>query len=109
MVSFSKLPGMVAFCIVFLTRTLGSAAPISQRDGGLAGITEPVLNGVANPLLTGVGSGVVNLIDGRLGGPVGEIVQGLGDTVTNVAQPLRAPCTSSPNELHRRQLTHPFK
>jgi hypothetical protein len=87
MVSFSKLPGMVAFCIVFLTRTLGSAAPVPQRDGysGLAGITEPVLNGVANPLLTGVGNGVVNLIDGRLGGPVGEIVQGLGDTVTNVA------------------------
>ena len=28
MVSFSKLPGIVAFCVVVLAATLGSAAPV---------------------------------------------------------------------------------
>ena len=65
MVSFSKLPGIVAFCIVVLTRTLGSASPVPQGDsGGLAAIIEPALMGVANHLLTGVGSAVAGAAGG---------------------------------------------
>ena len=65
MVSFSKLPGIVAFCIVVLTRTLGSASPVPQGDsGGLAAIIEPALMGVANHLLTGIGSAVAGAAGG---------------------------------------------
>ena len=32
MVSFSKLPSVVAFCVVVLTKTLGSATPVPQTD-----------------------------------------------------------------------------
>jgi hypothetical protein len=87
MVSFSKLPGMVAFCIVVLTRTLGSAAPVPQTDDhdGVAAITDPVLMGVVDPALTGVASGVVDTIDGSLGTPVGELVHNVGDAISNVA------------------------
>jgi hypothetical protein len=65
MVSFSKLPGMVALCIVVLTRTLGSAAPVPQTQdvGGVAAITEPALIDVADALLTGVGSTVGGAAD----------------------------------------------
>ena len=92
MVSFSKLPGMVAFCIVVLTRTLGSAAPVPQTnddgaatDHGLASISDPLLSDVADPLLTGVGSGVASLADGTLADTVDVIVEGAGDALANLA------------------------
>ena len=91
MVSFSKLPGIVAFCIVVLTRTLGSAAPVPQTndgaptDHGLASISEPLLSGVANPLLTGVGNGVADLADGTLADTADDILKGAGDTFANLA------------------------
>ena len=91
MVSFSKLPGMVAFCIVVLTKTLGSAAPVAQTndgaatDHGLASISEPLLSGVVDPLTEGVGGAV-----GRVGEATpDELVDSIGgggaDTLTNVA------------------------
>ena len=64
MVSFSKLPGMVGLCIVVLISTLAFAAPVRQDDddgdcsGGLATITEPIVMGIANPLLKGAGMGL---------------------------------------------------
>jgi len=52
---FSKPPGVVALCIVVLTRTLGSAGPVPQddddaNDGGLASLTAPAVEGLVNPL-----------------------------------------------------------
>ena len=41
MVSFSKLPGMVAFSIVVLARTLGSAAPAPEDDSSPAAVADP--------------------------------------------------------------------
>jgi len=38
MVAFSKLPGIIAFCIVVFTKTLGSAAPVP--DGGYGSVSE---------------------------------------------------------------------
>jgi hypothetical protein len=77
MVSFSKLPGMVALCIVVLTSTLGSAAPVPQNNGhesGLPALVAPAVEGVAIPLLKGVGDAVAE--DG-----VHEVTDGLGDTL----------------------------
>ena len=42
MVSFSKLPGIVAFCVVALATTLSSAAPVPGiGQAGAAGAPEP--------------------------------------------------------------------
>ena len=65
MVSFSKLPGMVSFYIVVLTRTLGSAAPVPQtnddeNESGLPALLAPAVEDVVNPLLTGAGDAVAN-------------------------------------------------
>ena len=47
MVSFSKLPGIVAFCIVVLTNTLGSAAPVPDSGQGGVAKSTPVNGGAA--------------------------------------------------------------
>jgi len=77
MVSFSKLPGMVALYIVVLTRTLSSAVPVPQNnddESGLAALVAPVVEGVAIPLFRGVGNAVAQ--DG-----VHEVTDGLGDAL----------------------------
>jgi len=106
MVSFSRLPGMVAFCIVVFTRTLASAVPIPQgdddekHDGGLAGLTAPAVEGVVEPLSTGFGRGVAGAAAGTqqtadilgdamenllhtLGGVAGNVEEGAGVAVAN--------------------------
>jgi len=97
MVSFSKLPGMVALCIVVLTRTLGSAAPVPQHDDdddddGLDAVLAPIVGGVVAPLTSGIGRGVAGLGAGGdqsladlLGQLLADAIQGTGVAVANVA------------------------
>jgi hypothetical protein len=40
MVAFSKLPGIVALCIVVFTKTLGSAAPVPNGGAAQAGVSK---------------------------------------------------------------------
>ena len=116
MVYFSKLPGMVALCIVVLARTLGSAAPVPQIHdvGGVAAITEALVD-VADPLLTGVGSAVGGAADAKpeaddpLGDPLHDILKDAGIALTNASPAVWDTCGSNPNDLHRMQLIHPFK
>ena len=85
MFSFSKLPGMIAICIIFLSRTITSAAPVPRHDdddnyGSIHDIINPLVDGILNPLLIGAGKGVAGAAAGTV-----QIADLGGDTVSALA------------------------
>ncbi len=87
----------VALASTLLAAGAASAAPASSSahgpdDGGLEALTQPVVQGVANPLTTGVGRGVAGAAGGTqqtadlLGEAIDALMHTLGGVAANTEQ-----------------------